>query len=69
MFAISVSPAFEEAVFYNPYHDNDNDGDDYYESGDGPKQRSNWKQTKKTRKSGPKGRTPKHPMNKRPYTC
>ena len=68
MFAISVSPAFYKAVLIASNDDNEYD-DDYHESGDGPKQRSNWKQTKKTRKSGPKGRTPKHPMNKRPYTC
>ncbi len=66
MFAISVLPAFEQAVFYSA---NDDNYEDHQESGDGSKQRSPWKQTKKTRKSGPKGRTPKHPLNKRPYTC
>lgn len=63
MRAFSVSPTFQSAVFI-PENENEDEGD---EEGDGDWQESLWKLKKK--RNGLKGRTPKHPMNKRPYTC
>lgn len=43
------------------------DDEDEEEGGDGSTWLSEWKYKRK--RNGYKGRTPKHPLNKRPYTC
>lgn len=56
--AMAISPTFKSA----------SSGDDDDENGgSGSIWLSEWKYKRK--RNGLKGRTPKHPLNKRPYTC
>jgi len=59
MRALAVSPTFQSVVAILESEDSNED-----EEGSGE---SLWKLKRK--RNGLKGRTPKHPMNKRPYTC
>jgi hypothetical protein len=59
MWAISIAPTFRTAV------SQEDDGEGKAE--DTSTWLSQWKYKRK--RNGLKGRTPKHPLNKRPYTC
>lgn len=61
MQALSVALTFKSVV---GSVDESEEGD---KSGDSSTWLSNWKYKRK--RNGYKGRTPKHPLNKRPYTC
>lgn len=64
MLNLSLIPAFEWAVIFDDFDDDSESGDE-----DSSKGGVKWKLPKRRKSSGLKGRTPKHPLNKRAYTC
>ena len=55
------------ALTFKSVADSDNMSEEDDENGGNSTWLSDWKYKRK--RNGYKGRTPKHPLNKRPYTC